>query len=72
MLISEIQNLNLQIYRNKNYSITKILNDKLKKKHVQKCTNTNDIFTDIQVTFESWVTFELRMTFELWVTSKYG
>ena len=58
----------MQISQNTNYSNTEIQNAKLKKYNLQKCRNTNDRITEIQVTFEIRVSFELWMTFELWVS----
>ena len=51
-LISELHKYNLQIYKNTNYSNTEIQNTKLKNYNLQKCRNTIDRITEIQVNFE--------------------
>ena len=48
--LSELQKYNLHIYRNTKHQIEEI--------QLVEVQNTNDIFTEIQVTFELWVTFE--------------
>ena len=48
----DLQKYNLQIYINISYSKTEIPNIKLTKYNFQKCRNTNEMTTEIQVTFE--------------------
>ena len=52
-LILEVQKHNLHIFRKTSYSNTDIQNTKLKKCNFQKCRNTNDMPTKIQVTLNN-------------------